>query len=81
MERAGAARGLESVTSHDLQCMRTQRGAIRRYQDMAVSLCQFEGIDEQLFEIVLNVKRLSSGRTRKSWRIKNNDIKLLPLPR
>ena len=81
MKRAGAPRRLESVTSHDFQRMLTQFGAIGRYQNMAVSLCQFEGIDEQLFEIVFNVKDFSSGRTGKSWWIKNNDIKLLALTR
>jgi len=81
MKRAGAARCLESVASHDFQRMLAQCGAIGRYQNMAVSLCQFEGIDEHFFEIVFNMKGFSSGRTRKSWWIKDNDIKLLAFTR
>ena len=81
MESTGAPCCLETIAGHDFQRVLTQCGAIGRYQNMAVSLCQFEGIDEQLFEIVFNVKGFSSGRTGKSWWIKNNDIELFPFSR
>ena len=43
--------------------MFAQSGAISRKQDVAISLCQFEGVDEQFLKIIFNLKRLSSGRT------------------
>ena len=63
MKRGGAPRRLESVAGHYFKGMFAQSGAIRRKQDVAISLCQFEGVDEQFLKIIFNLKRLSSGRT------------------
>ena len=81
MKRGGAPRCLETVAGHYFQRMFAQSGAIGREQDVAVSLSQLECINEQFFEIVFNMKRLSSGRTRKGRRIENDHIKFLPLAR
>ncbi len=46
MKRGGAPRYLETIAGHYFQRMLSQRGAIRRQQDMAVALRQIEGINE-----------------------------------
>ena len=46
---------------------------------MAVSLYHFESVNEQLFEVVFDLERFSSGRTRKSWGIENDHMKFLAL--
>ena len=80
MNRRGASRRFQAIAGHHFQCMLAQCGAIRRNQDVAVSLCQFESVNEQPFEIMLDLKCFSSGRTRKSWRIENDRIKFLTSP-
>ena len=52
---------LEAIAGHYFQCALSQRGAIGREQDVAVSLRQIEGIPEQFLKIIFNVKRFPSG--------------------
>jgi hypothetical protein len=46
MERGGAPCCLEAVAGHYFQRVFAQSGAISRKQDVAVSLRQFEGVNE-----------------------------------
>src|SRR6059036_3179229 len=56
---------LEAIAAHYFQGMFAQCRAVGREQNMAVSLCQSENVNQQVFEIMFDLKRLSSGRTRK----------------
>src|SRR2546425_2283545 len=47
---------------------------------MAVSLCQTESVNEQAFEIMLDLEDFSSGRTRERGWIKNGGVKSLTFP-
>src|SRR2546430_6292925 len=71
---------LEAIAAHYFQGMFAQCRAVGREQNMAVSLCQSESVNQQVFEIMFDLKRLSSGRTRKSWRIKNDHVEFLTFP-
>ena len=79
MKRGRAPRCLEAIAGYHFQRMLSQRGAISREQDVAVSLRQIEGINEQFLKIIFNLKRLSSGRSRKGRWIENDCIKFLSL--
>jgi hypothetical protein len=61
MKPGRAPRCLEAMAGHYFQRMLSQGGAIGREQDVAVSLCQIEGIHEQFLKIIFNLKRFSSG--------------------
>lgn len=61
MKRGRAPRCLKAIAGHYFQRMLSQRGAIGREQDVAVSLRQIEGINEQFLKIIFNLKRFSSG--------------------
>src|ERR1700757_3508442 len=77
MKRSGATSRFKTVASHDFQCMLAQCRAIGREQYVAVALSQVQSANEQVFEIVLNLKRLSSGGARKCRRIENDYVKFL----
>jgi len=77
MKCGGVTRCLKAIARHHFQCMLPQPRAIGRKQDVAVSLCQFESVSQQLFEISFDLEFLSSGRTRKRWRIQNDSVKFL----
>lgn len=81
MKRGCPARSLEAIAGHYFQRMLSQRGAIGRKQDVAVALRQIESINEQFLEIIFDLKRPSSGRSRKGRWIKNDCIKFLALAR
>jgi hypothetical protein len=81
MESSRAPPCLEPVAGHYFQRMLAQSGAIGREQDMAVSLRQLEGVNEQFLKVFFNMKRLSSGRPREGRRIENDRIKFLPFAR
>ena len=81
MKRGRAPPCFEAITRHYFQRMLSQRGAIGGEQDVTVSLRQIEGINEQFLKIISNLKRLSSGRSRKGRWIENDCIKFLSLAR
>jgi hypothetical protein len=80
MKGGGTARCFQAIASHYFQCMLAQCRAVGREQDVAVSLRQSESVNEQVFEIMFHLKRFSSGQTRESRRIKNNQVKFLAFP-
>ena len=41
---------------------------------MGITLCQCKGSDQQMFEIMFDLKRFSPGRMRKRRRIENDRI-------
>src|SRR6267378_2505879 len=77
MKRSGATGRLKAIAGHDFQRVLAQCRTIGRDQYVAVALSQGESVNEQVFEIMLDLKRLSARRTRKSRRIKNNYVKFL----
>src|SRR5207247_10949984 len=79
MKCSGTACCLEAIAAHYFQRMFAQCRAVGREQNMAVSLCQSESVNQQVFEIMFDLKLLSSGSTRKSWRIKNDQVEFITL--
>src|SRR6266487_1482997 len=77
MKHGGAMGRLETIAGHDFQCVLAQFSAIGREQHMAVAFCQAESVNEQVLEIMLDLKPLSTRRMRKSRWIKNNHVKFL----
>jgi len=73
-----APRGLEAIARHDFQSTLREARAICRKENFCIPLGHFEGRQEQLLEILLDVKHLSPVRSREGRRIKDNDIKLFP---
>src|SRR5207302_1724822 len=80
MKCSGAARCFQTITRHHFQRVLAQGRAVGREQDVGVSVCQFESVNKQVFEIMLDLKPFPSGRTRESWRIKNDHVKFLTFP-
>ena len=63
MKCGGMTRCLEAIARHHFQCMLAHCRAIGRKQDVAVTLCQFERVNQQLFEILFDMECFCSGRT------------------
>src|SRR6266511_667697 len=61
MKLGRASRCLEAIAGHYFQRMLSQRGAIGREQEVAISLRQIESIHEQFLKIIFNLKRFCSG--------------------
>ena len=47
---------------------------------MAVPFCQLESGNEQIFEIVFDLKCFAARRAGESWRIENDHVELLTFP-
>ncbi len=80
MKCSGAAGCFQAIAGHHFQCVLAQGRAVGREQDVGVSLCQSESVNKQVFEVMFDLKPFPSGRTRKSWRIKNDHVKFLTFP-
>ena len=81
MKGSRSPRSLEDMAGHYFERMLSQGRAIGREQNAAVALRQIEGVTEQFLKTTFNLKRLSSGRSRKSWCIENDCIEFLSVAR
>jgi hypothetical protein len=81
MKRGCAPCCLEAIAGHYFKRALSQHRAIGREQEVTVSLRQIEGGNEQFLKITFNLKRLSSGRSRKGRWIENDCVKFLSLAR
>src|ERR1700757_4073330 len=80
VKRRCTSRRFEAITGHHFQRTLAQCKTICRDQNVCVALRDCETTNEQTFEIVLDLKCLSSRRTRKGRGVEDDGVEFFASP-